>query len=70
MFAKKIIQGIKIGIVGLIVYSAIIVILNKGGIDYFTLIACAFSLLLLIKFKIHPIILIIVSGLIGYFLHL
>ena len=70
MFAKKIIQGIKIGIVGLIVYSAIIVILNKGSIEYFTLIACVVSLLLLIKFKIHPIILIIVSGLIGYFLHL
>ena len=70
MFAKKIIQGIKIGIVGLIVYSAIVVILNKGIIDNYTIISFILSVILLIKTKTHPIILIILSGFIGYFLHI
>ena len=70
MFAKKIIQGIKIGIVGLIVYSAIVVILNKGIIDNYTIISFILSVILLIKTKTHPIILIILSGFIGYYLHI
>jgi len=70
MFAKKIIQGIKIGIVGLILYSAIIVILNKGTVDSYTLIVCVISFLLLIKTKTHPIILILLSGIVGFFLNL
>ena len=68
MFAKKIIQGIKIGIVGLIFYSAIIVLLNKETIDIFTIIVFISSILILIKTKVHPVILIILSGLTGYFL--
>ena len=68
MFAKKIIQGIKIGIVGLIFYSAIIVLLNKGSIDIFTIIVFISSILILIKTRIHPVILILLSGLAGYFL--
>ena len=70
MFAKKIIQGIKIGIVGLIAYSAIVVILNKGTIDNYTITSFILSLILLIKTKIHPIILILLSGFIGYYLHI
>ena len=68
MFAKKIIQGIKIGIVGLIFYSAIMVLLNKETIDIFTIIVFISSILILIKTKVHPVILIILSGLTGYFL--
>ena len=68
MFAKKIIQGIKIGIVGLILYSAIIVLLNKGNIDVFTVIVFISSIIILIKTKVHPVILILLSGLAGYFL--
>ena len=68
MFAKKIIQGIKKGIVGLILYSAIIVLLNKGSIDVFTVIVFISSILILIKTKVHPVILILLSGLAGYFL--
>ena len=68
MFAKKIIQGIKIGIVGLIFYSAIIVLLNKETIDIFTIIVFFSSIIILIKTKIHPVILIFISGLTGYFL--
>ena len=67
MFAKKIIQGIKKGIVGLILYSAIIVLLNKGSIDVFTVIVFIFSIMILIKTKVHPVILILLSGLAGYF---
>ena len=67
MFAKKIIQGIKKGIVGLILYSAIIVLLNKGSIDVFTVIVFISSILILIKTKVHPVILILLSGLAGYF---
>ena len=70
MFAKKIIQGIKIGIVGLIAYSAIVVILNKGTIDNYTITSFILSLILLIKTKTHPIILILLSGFIGYYLHI
>jgi len=70
MFAKKIIQGIKIGIVGLIIYSAIVVILNKETIDNYTIISFIFSVILLIKTKTHPIILILLSGFIGYYLHI
>ena len=68
MFAKKIIQGIKKGIVGLILYSAIIVLLNKGSIDVFTVIVFISSIMILIKTKVHPVILILLSGLAGYFL--
>ena len=68
MFAKKIIQGIKIGIVGLIFYSAIIVLLNKETIDIFTIIIFFSSIIILIKTKIHPVVLIVISGLTGYFL--
>lgn len=68
MFAKKIIQGIKKGIVGLILYSAIIVLLNKGSIDVFTVIVFISSIMVLIKTKVHPVILILLSGLAGYFL--
>ncbi len=67
MFAKKIIQGIKKGIVGLILYSAIIVLLNKGSIDIFTVIVFISSIMILIKTKVHPVILILLSGLAGYF---
>ena len=67
MFAKKIIQGIKKGIVGLILYSAIIVLLNKGSIDVFTVIVFISSIMILIKTKVHPVILILLSGLSGYF---
>ena len=67
MFAKKIIQGIKKGIVGLILYSAIIVLLNKGSIDVFTVIVFISSIMILIKTKVHPVILILLSGLAGYF---
>ena len=67
MFAKKIIQGIKKGIVGLILYSAIIVLLNKGSIDVFTVIVFISSIIILIKTKVHPVILILLSGLAGYF---
>ena len=70
MFAKKIIQGIKIGIVGLIVYSAIVVILNKENIDSYTITSFILSVTLLIKTKTHPIILILLSGFIGYYLHI
>ena len=68
MFAKKIIQGIKIGIVGLIFYSAIIVLLNKETIDIFTIIVFFSSIIILIKTNIHPVVLIVISGLTGYFL--
>ncbi len=68
MFAKKIIQGIKKGIVGLILYSAIIVLLNKGSIDVFTVMVFISSIMILIKTKVHPVILILLSGLAGYFL--
>jgi len=68
MFAKKIIQGIKIGIVGLIFYSAIIVLLNKETIDLFTIIVFCSSIIILIKTKTHPVVLIVLSGLTGYFL--
>lgn len=68
MFAKKIIQGIKIGIVGLIFYSAIIVLLNKESIDFFTIVVFISSIIILIKTKVHPVILIVLSGLAGYFL--
>ena len=68
MFAKKIIQGIKKGIVGLILYSAIIVLLNKGSIDVFTVIVFISSIMILIKTKVHPVILILLSGLAGFFL--
>ena len=68
MFAKKIIQGIKIGIVGLIFYSAIIVLLNKETIDIFTIIVFFSSIIILIKTKIHPVVIIVISGLAGYFL--
>ena len=67
MFAKKIIQGIKKGIVGLILYSAIIVLLNKGSIDVFTVIVFISSIMILIKTKVHPVILSLLSGLAGYF---
>ena len=68
---KLIINGFKIGIIGLICYSGyVIMIKQQDDINLYSIIACILTFVLLNKTKIHPIFLIIAAGLIGFFFEL
>ena len=68
---KLIINGFKIGIIGLICYSGYVIMFKQqDDINLYSIIACILTFVLLYKTKIHPIFLIIAAGLIGYFFEL
>ena len=68
---KLIINGFKIGIIGLICYSGYVIIFKQqDDINLYSIIACILTFVLLNKTKIHPIFLIIAAGLIGFFFEL
>tara|TARA_B100000287_G_scaffold68840_1_gene60471 strand:+ start:3273 stop:4373 length:1101 start_codon:yes stop_codon:yes gene_type:complete len=65
---KLIIQGFKIGIIGLIFYSGCIIMLKQ--VEEFNLVILFISLLSFILFtktKVHPIFIILISGVIGFY---
>ena len=68
---KLIINGFKIGIIGLICYSGYVIMFKQqDDINLYSIIACILTFILLNKTKIHPIFLIIAAGLIGFFFEL
>ena len=65
---KLIIQGFKIGIIGLIFYSGCIIMLKQvEEFNLVTLFICLLSFILFRRTKIHPIFIILISGLIGFY---
>ncbi len=65
---KLIIQGFKIGIIGLITYSGCIIMLKQiEEFNLITLSICLLSFILFIKTKVHPIFIILISGIIGFY---
>ena len=68
---KLIIDGFKIGIVGLICYSGYVIMFKQlEEFNFYSISVCIITFLMLDRIKIHPIFLIIISGLIGYFFEL
>jgi len=65
---KLIINGFKIGIIGLICYSGYVIMFKQqADINLFSIITCILTFVVLNKTKIHPIFLIVAAGLIGFF---
>ena len=65
---KLIIQGFKIGIIGLIFYSGCIIMLKQvEEFNLVTLFICLLSFIFFRRTKIHPIFIILISGLIGFY---
>ena len=68
---KLIINGFKIGIIGLICYSGYVIMFKQqDDINLYSIIACILTFVFLNKTKIHPIFLIIAAGLTGFFFEL
>ncbi len=68
---KLIINGFKIGIIGLICYSGYVIMFKQqDDINLYSIIACILTFVFLNKTKIHPIFLIIAAGLVGFFFEL
>ena len=68
---KLIINGFKIGIIGLICYSGYVIMFKQqDDINLYSIIACLLTFVVLNKTKIHPIFLIIAAVLIGFFFEL
>ena len=65
---KLIINGFKIGIIGLICYSGYVIMFKQqADINLYSNITCILTFVVLNKTKIHPIFLIVAAGLIGFF---
>jgi len=65
---KLIIKGFKIGIIGLIYYSGYIIMFKQlESYNIISILICIFSIFVLNKTKIHPIFLILIFGLLGYY---
>ena len=65
---KLIINGFKIGIIGLICYSGYVIMFKQqADINLYSIITCILTFVVLNKTKIHPIFLIVAAGLIGFF---
>ena len=68
---KLIINGFKIGIIGLICYSGYVIMFKQqDDINLYSILVCILTFVLLNKTKIHPIFLIIAAGLTGFFFEL
>ena len=68
---KLIINGFKIGIIGLICYSGYIIMFKQlEEFNFYSISVCILTFLILDRTNIHPIFLIVISGLIGYFFKL
>ena len=66
-----IINGFKIGIIGLICYSGYVIMFKQlEEFNIYSISVCILTFLILDRTKIHPIFLVVISGLIGYFFEL
>ncbi len=65
---KLIINGFKIGIIGLIYYSGYVIMFQQlENYNIVSISICIFSFIILNKTKIHPLFLIMIFGFIGYY---
>ena len=65
---KLIINGFKIGIIGLICYSGYVIMFQQQEtFNLYSMVVCFLTFAILNKTKVHPIFLILSSGLIGYY---
>ena len=65
---KLIINGFKIGIIGLICYSGYVIMFQQQEtFNLYSMVVCSLTFVVLNKTKVHPIFLILISGLIGYY---
>ncbi|MAD59072.1 MAG: hypothetical protein CMB81_01920 [Flammeovirgaceae bacterium] len=65
---KLIINGFKIGIIGLICYSGYVIMFKQQEtFNLYSMVLCGLTFIILNKTKVHPIFLIIAAGLIGYY---
>ena len=65
---KLIINGFKIGIIGLICYSGYVIMFKQQEtFNLYSMVLCGLTFVILNKTKVHPIFLIIAAGLIGYY---
>ena len=65
---KLIINGFKIGIIGLICYSGYVIMFKQQEtFNLYSMVLCGLTFIILNKTKVHPIFLIISAGLIGYY---
>ena len=65
---KLIINGFKIGIIGLICYSGYVIMFQQQEtFNLYSMVVCSLTFVVLNKTKVHPIFLIVISGLIGYY---
>tara|TARA_Y100000817_G_scaffold84936_1_gene65948 strand:- start:6319 stop:7497 length:1179 start_codon:yes stop_codon:yes gene_type:complete len=65
---KLIIQGFKIGIIGLIFYSGCIIMLKQvEEFNLVTLLICLLSFIFFTRTKVHPIFIILIFGVIGFY---
>lgn len=65
---KLIINGFKIGIIGLICYSGYVIMFQQQEtFNLYSMVVCSLTFIVLNKTKVHPIFLILISGLIGYY---
>ena len=65
---KLIINGFKIGIIGLICYSGYVIMFQQQEtFNLYSMLVCSLTFVVLNKTKVHPIFLILISGLIGYY---
>lgn len=65
---KLIINGFKIGIIGLICYSGYVIMFQQQEtFNLYSMVVCSLTFVVLNKTKVHPIFLILISGIIGYY---
>jgi chromate transporter len=65
---KLIINGFKIGIIGLICYSGYVIMFKQQEtFNLYSMVLCGLTFTILNKTKVHPIFLIISAGLVGYY---
>ena len=65
---KLIINGFKIGIIGLICYSGYVIMFQQQEtFNLYSMVVCSLTFVVLNKTKVHPIFMILISGLIGYY---
>ena len=69
VLVKNMLRGLKIGVIGLILSAALILMTPENFVDYRSWLICLISFVAFYKFEISPILLISVSAVIGIFLY-
>ena len=65
---EAVFYGLRAAIVGLIAAAALTLMNNQNFPDYISVIICVAAFVMVKYLKIHPILMIVISGVVGYFL--